>query len=416
MEKVFTAPIIEDADTYVLDKEMNRSLLVEGTSWEWESEEKTKPAQVPSNQSQKAKDNPDLDSQACDEKLKQSDTIAPEKLHSNKRARQQRFTGIRKWAQRRKDKKIVLKNDTTHSSALASQTLEKKDKQDPSESTEEATQFCLSDIRLDVPRGSLTAIVGPVGSGKSSLLQALIGEMKQTGGVPARFGGSIGYCPQSAWIQNDTIRGNILFGLLLDEHKYAAVVRASCLESDLEILPHGDLTMIGERGINLSGGQKQRVSIARALYFNPDIILYDDPLSAVDAHVGNHLFEHAIRNTSSRTNPVPQTRILVTHALHFLHRVDHIICIDRGRITETGKFDDLMASKGVFYELVRDFGGGDNAQTQTEIVTTGSTTLGESPAEVTEAKDQVEKSAPNQMQEEEKATGTVGWKGERAFA
>lgn len=286
-----------------------------------------------------------------------------------------------------------------------------------SDSIKSSKPFTLSDISLEIPRGSLTAIVGPVGSGKSSILQALMGDMKQIKGQPARFGGTIGYCSQSAWIQNHTIRDNICFGLRFDQDRYQAVIRSSCLESDLSSFPYGDQTIIGERGINLSGGQKQRVSIARGLYCDPDIILLDDPLSAVDAHVGNHLFEHAIRNTSARTNPIPQTRILVTHALHFLPRVDHIICLHQGQITETGNFQDLMNAKGLFYELVRDFGGGprpgppDPPTIEPPITThplQSSQSIKPSPD-------------PNliytnlQIQEEEKSTGAVGWSGKNLF-
>ncbi|KAI8865339.1 P-loop containing nucleoside triphosphate hydrolase protein, partial [Ramicandelaber brevisporus] len=147
-----------------------------------------------------------------------------------------------------------------------------------------------------------------VGSGKSSILGALVGEMKRVSGT-IEFGGTIGYCTQTAWIQNATVRDNILFGQPFDEARYRQVVRVCALERDLQQLPDGDQTEIGERGINLSGGQKQRVNIARAVYHNPDIILFDDPLSAVDAHVGRHLFHECLRGEMLQG----KTRVLVTH-------------------------------------------------------------------------------------------------------
>ncbi|CAG8602800.1 21542_t:CDS:10 [Gigaspora margarita] len=143
----------------------------------------------------------------------------------------------------------------------------------------------LRNINVLIPHGKLIAVVGSVGSGKSSLLSALVGEMKRIKGE-VLFGGNVGYCPQTAWIQNATLRDNITFGLPYNEEKYRQVIKDCCLEPDLKVLPAGDLTEIGEKGINLSGGQKQRVNIARAVYYNADIVLLDDPLSAVDAHIG----------------------------------------------------------------------------------------------------------------------------------
>ncbi|CAG8537245.1 20906_t:CDS:10, partial [Racocetra persica] len=157
----------------------------------------------------------------------------------------------------------------------------------PAEKVENSHQLSpkshLHNINISIPRGKLIAIVGSVGSGKSSLLSALVGEMKRIKGEVI-FGGNVGYCPQTAWIQNATIRDNITFGLPFDEEKYQRVIKDCCLKPDLNLLPAGDLTEIGEKGINLSGGQKQRVNIARAVYYDADIVLFDDPLSAVDAH------------------------------------------------------------------------------------------------------------------------------------
>ncbi|CAG8488090.1 12093_t:CDS:10, partial [Acaulospora colombiana] len=202
----------------------------------------------------------------------------------------------------------------------------------------------LQSINLLIPRGKLVAIVGSVGSGKSSLLSALVGEMKRVHGEVI-FGGSVGYCPQNAWIQNATLRMNVTFGLPFHEERYSQVIRDCCLEPDLAILPAGDMTEIGEKGINLSGGQKQRVNIARAVYFDADIVLLDDPLSA------SYLFTNCIQGALSK-----KTRLLVTHHLQVLTRVDYIIFMDNGKISEQGTYEQLMKDNKKFSELINEFG------------------------------------------------------------
>ena len=175
-------------------------------------------------------------------------------------------------------------------------TTDGKDDKDASEETAIELQstdtgfFTLSDINLSVPKGSLVAVVGTVGSGKSSLLNGIIGEMKLAKGK-IEVSGSIGYCPQQAWIQNATFKDNVLFGVPFNEERYYKAIRDCALEKDLELLQDGDLTEIGERGINLSGGQKQRVNLARVLYFDSDIVLLDDPLSAVDGMLSFCLYD-----------------------------------------------------------------------------------------------------------------------------
>ncbi|KAI6041615.1 ABC protein [Pisolithus marmoratus] len=217
----------------------------------------------------------------------------------------------------------------------------------------DAPVFKVQGVNLVIPRGCLAAIVGPIGSGKSSLLQGIIGEMRKVSGHVS-VGGRVAYCSQTAWIQNATLRENVLFGQPFDEKRYWRVIELSCLLPDLELLPDGDLTEIGERGINLSGGQKQRVNIARALYFNSDIVIFDDPLSAVDAHVGKSLFEDVILG-SLRSCGV--TVLLVTHAIHFLSQVDYIYTMKDGKIVESGPFDELLERNGEFARLAREYGG-----------------------------------------------------------
>ncbi|KAG0370512.1 hypothetical protein BGZ54_006027 [Gamsiella multidivaricata] len=209
----------------------------------------------------------------------------------------------------------------------------------------------LKNINLDIRRGSLVAVVGPVGSGKSSLLQAIVGNMMKCKGEVIR-GTTISYASQTPWIQNATIRNNILFDTPLDEERYKRVVKTCSLEKDLSNMPSGDETEIGERGVNLSGGQKARLSLARSVYYNADTVVMDDPLSAVDAHVGKRLWEDCMVQELGR-----KTRIIATHQLHVLSDVDYVICMEHGRIAEQGAFADLMAKKGEFYALMKQYGG-----------------------------------------------------------
>eukprot|EP00804_Cyclotella_cryptica_P012077 CCRYP_004510-RC/>CCRYP_004510-RC protein AED:0.14 eAED:0.14 QI:366/0.66/0.5/1/0.66/0.5/4/0/1117 len=220
-----------------------------------------------------------------------------------------------------------------------------------SEEDSAESRIALKNITCTIERGSLVAIIGSVGSGKSSLLSAILGEMEALDGsqvfMPPKNGDEdvsrehlISYCSQSPWVVNDTLKGNILFGRPYDEARYNEIVKACALADDLAILPAGDMTEIGERGINLSGGQKARVSLARALYSREtQIVLLDDPLSAVDAHVGEHLFKMAITGAVSKGT----TRVLVTHHVHFLPRCDKVIILDKGTIIHSGTYAELVA-------------------------------------------------------------------------
>jgi ATP-binding cassette subfamily C (CFTR/MRP) protein 1 len=209
-------------------------------------------------------------------------------------------------------------------------------------------QSVLHSIDLTVPRGGIVAIVGNVGSGKSSLLESLLGNMKRVSGRIA-VQGTIAYAPQQAWIQNATLRDNILFGKAYDEVEYERVIRMCELVRDIEALASGDQTEIGEKGINLSGGQKQRVNCARAAYQNADIYLFDDPLSALDSQVGASLFHNLILRHLRE-----KTRVLVTHQVQHLSQVDEIIVLSEGRIVERGNFEQLAQAGGEFARLLRD--------------------------------------------------------------
>ncbi|NWQ90902.1 MRP3 protein, partial [Burhinus bistriatus] len=209
----------------------------------------------------------------------------------------------------------------------------------------------LKDINLLVPSGALVAVVGHVGCGKSSLVSALLGEMEKLEGEVA-VKGSVAYVPQQAWIQNATLKDNILFGQAPNEQKYQKVLEACALKTDLEVLPGGDQTEIGEKGINLSGGQRQRVSLARAVYSNSDIYLLDDPLSAVDSHVAKHIFDKVIGPDGVLKG---KTRILVTHGISFLPQVDHIVVLVDGKISEMGSYQDLLKQNKAFAEFLRNY-------------------------------------------------------------
>ena len=220
----------------------------------------------------------------------------------------------------------------------------------------------LERLEVEVSQGELVAVVGRIGAGKSSLLAAVLGELERSGGE-SRVQGTLSYVAQQAWIQNMTVRENILFGSDYDAAKYQRVVEACALTSDLELLAAGDQTEIGENGVNLSGGQKQRVGLARAAYQEADIVLLDDPLSAVDAHVAKHLFEKLIGPAGLLKG---KTRILVTHNLGFLHRVDRVLLMEDGRIQEQGTLEELSAKPGSSFHEFSSYAGKEGEEEEEE--------------------------------------------------
>uniref|UniRef100_UPI00358F56A6 multidrug resistance-associated protein 1-like isoform X1 n=1 Tax=Myxine glutinosa TaxID=7769 RepID=UPI00358F56A6 len=226
-------------------------------------------------------------------------------------------------------------------------------------------QPVLNDVSLKVPTGTLIAIVGHVGCGKSSLISAVLGELERVSGFVA-VQGSVAFVPQQAWIQNATLRDNIVFGNVFKEKWYHRVLAACALLPDLDILPAGDMTEIGEKGINLSGGQKQRISLARAVYNRAAIYLLDDPLSAVDAHVGKHIFDQLIGPEGLLKD---ETRVLVTHGLSFLPQMHHIVVLVSGRVTESGSYQELQQQDGAFAEFLRSYAQIEETQSQEESLT-----------------------------------------------
>ncbi|PQK14728.1 hypothetical protein BB8028_0005g02570 [Beauveria bassiana] len=259
--------------------------------------------------------------------------------------------------ERTKNKETELPQDPKEAKAAAAAAKEAKaqlnstepsEEDVPKEATrgEERQPFKLQDINFTAGRKELLAVIGSVGCGKSSLLASLAGDMRKTEGEVV-FGASRAFCPQYAWIQNTSLQNNITFGKPMNKPWYRDVIDACALQSDLDMLPNGDQTEIGERGITISGGQKQRLNIARAIYFDADIVLMDDPLSAVDAHVGRHIFDNAILGLLK-----DKCRILATHQLWVLNRCDRIIWMDGGKIRAIDTFENLMRDEQGFRTLM----------------------------------------------------------------
>ncbi|XP_020088705.1 ABC transporter C family member 8-like isoform X3 [Ananas comosus] len=204
----------------------------------------------------------------------------------------------------------------------------------------------LRDINLSIPRGQKIAVCGSVGAGKSSLLSALLGEIPKISGSVEVFG-SIAYVSQTSWIQSGTVRDNILFGKPFNKALYERAIKSCALDKDIGNFDHGDLTEIGQRGLNMSGGQKQRIQLARAVYNDADIYLLDDPFSAVDAHTAATLFYDCVMAALGN-----KTVILVTHQVEFLAETDKILVMENGQITQAGTYDKLLKAGTAFEQLV----------------------------------------------------------------
>ncbi|EDW38107.1 GL12416 [Drosophila persimilis] len=213
---------------------------------------------------------------------------------------------------------------------------------------QKSNENTLDNITLKFKPRQLVAVIGPVGSGKSSLIQAVLGELNPDAGS-VKVNGTLSYASQEPWLFTGTVRQNILFGLPMDKHRYRTVVKKCALERDFELLPYGDKTIVGERGASLSGGQKARISLARAVYRKADIYLLDDPLSAVDTHVGRHLFDQCMRGFL-RENIV----LLVTHQLQFLEQADMIVIMDKGKISAMGTYESMCKSGLDFAQMLTD--------------------------------------------------------------
>ncbi|KAK9506249.1 hypothetical protein O3M35_008219 [Rhynocoris fuscipes] len=241
-------------------------------------------------------------------------------------------TNQKNGVKNRKEKILSLKEDKTEMLVKTSM--------------QQTYQNILFDINFYAPRGSLVGICGPVGSGKTTLLHSILGQVRMTEGKLCREG-TCALVSQQPWLMNATLKENILFGEKFNAKRYFAVLQCCALNEDIDLLPGADDTEIGERGINLSGGQKQRVALARAVYSNRDIYLLDDPLSAVDPQVGNHIFEKCILGALRN-----KTVLFVTHQTQFLRYCNDIVLMKEGRIMERGSHDDLMLKNGEYKIMI----------------------------------------------------------------
>ncbi|XP_016701107.1 ABC transporter C family member 8 [Gossypium hirsutum] len=271
----------------------------------------------------------------------------------------------------------------------------------------------LRNVELEIKRGQKIAVCGPVGAGKSSILYAMLGEIPKLSGTVSVFG-SIAYVSQVSWIQSGKIRNNILYGNPMDADKYDKAIKACALDKDINCFDHGDLTEIGQRGINMSGGQKQRIQLARAVYDDADVYLLDDPFSAVDAHTASVLFNDCVMTALEK-----KTVILVTHQVEFLSQVDRILVMDGGQITQSGSYEELLMAGTAFEQLVnahRDSitalgtlngdGGGESQETAAEMSNRCYPTK-----QISEGESSVKGPSGIQLtQDEEIEIGDVGWK------
>ncbi|KAF8969063.1 hypothetical protein BGZ46_010749 [Entomortierella lignicola] len=269
-------------------------------------------------------------------------------------------------------------------------------------------RFQLKNINVDFPIGKLSVIVGPTGSGKSALLLALLGELERLEGnqyLPrldyghdARqdIGSGIAYVAQTAWLQNTSIKNNILFGREFDQERYDAVVEGCALVTDFEILESGDATEIGEQGVTLSGGQKQRVSLARAVYSNANVLLLDDCLSAVDTHTGKHLFQ-------TLTGPLlsGRTVLMVTHQVQLtINSADLVVVMNKGEILGSGTPEEVIRNNWVDYVSLSASAEGDSSEVNT---------LHSEEEQPKVKKSGKEKTAVKLTQDEKKEIGAVSW-------
>lgn len=270
---------------------------------------------------------------------------------------------------------VEIKNATFLWSSKES-TTEFKDEEEQVEASKDKSNSALKDINFEASYGELTCVVGRVGSGKSTLIKSILGELpisitgysddNDVARPSVKINGSIAYCAQSPWILNATIKENILFGFKHDPEFYKRTVDACELLSDFSSLPDGDKTVVGEKGISLSGGQKARISLARAVYSRADIYLLDDILSAVDSHVGKNI----IKNVLSKNGIIgTKTKILATNSVTVLHDASKIFLLKNGSIAESGNFEEVTSRKSDLATLIEEFGSKKDEGEPLSIVT-----------------------------------------------
>ncbi|KAL5551906.1 hypothetical protein UlMin_002082 [Ulmus minor] len=268
-----------------------------------------------------------------------------------------------------------------------------------------SSKATLRNIDLVVKPGEKVAICGEVGSGKSTLLAAILGEVPHINGIVRGYG-KIAYVSQSAWIQTGSIRENILFGSAMDPARYQETLEKCSLIKDLEMLPFGDHTLIGERGVNLSGGQKQRVQLARALYQNADVYLLDDPFSAVDAHTATSLFNDYVMGALST-----KTVLLVTHQVDFLPAFNSILLMSGGEILRAATYEQLLASSKEFQDLVNAHKNTAASERNVEDSFSGELKSSKDEIQKVDAEEDIKESLKDQLiKQEERETGDTGFK------
>ncbi|XP_021744390.1 putative ABC transporter C family member 15 [Chenopodium quinoa] len=263
--------------------------------------------------------------------------------------------------------------------------------------------------QLKIDKGCKVAVCGSVGSGKSSLLCSILGEIPRISGREIKVYGTKAYVPQNSWIQTGTVRDNILFGKDMNKAFYEEVLEACALTKDLQMWTDADMCIVGERGINLSGGQKQRIQLARAIYSDADVYFLDDPFSAVDALTGAHLFKKALMQMLSE-----KTVVYITHQLEFLDAADVVLVMKDGRIVQSGRYEDLITDPDG--ELVRQM---DAHQKSIEQVNTNDGVFHNSTAKSSSVPlaELIEENSPCSIQydklaqsnEEEAVRGRVNW-------
>jgi len=258
----------------------------------------------------------------------------------------------------------------------------------------------LDNVSLNATNGQLVGITGPVGSGKTSLLMTILGEIPISSGKMS-FIGKMAFVSQTPWVYSGTVRDNIVFGKEFHEQKYNKVIKVCDLEKDIASFTKRDLTEIGQRGVILSGGQRARVSLARAIYSDADIYLLDDPLSAVDAKVGRHLFDRCIKEFLDG-----RMRILVTHQLQFLKETDSVVILRNGSVVCHGTYSGIeqyrQAASCFLPQQQQDFDGEDKNR---EDVSVFSDEASESMNSAIEHRDRMDL----KDEEEERMVGSVKW-------
>ncbi|PKI84023.1 hypothetical protein MVES_001934 [Malassezia vespertilionis] len=393
------------------DENSPYGLELQNTSFEWDSVEEDLTLTNPKAKKQAKKEKKQRVKQAS--KNKRLWAILRPKTQSDEKKKKRRFSFMKK--SKKESEKVLehisvereLESELPPVAAVpeAEDPLS-KDVLLETEGDAGLADFIMKDVSLKVKRGNLCAIIGPVGSGKSSLILGAIGEMRRLAGEVTWGSPKIAYCSQSAWIQNATVRENIVFGQPWDEARYWDCIDRAELSADFVLLQNGDLTEIGERGVTLSGGQKQRVNIARALYYDAEIVCLDDPLSAVDAHVGKALFSKAILPLRKSGKTV----LLVTHAIQYLPQMDQIVSMDEGVIDECGTYQELMENRASFYNTMVKFGNlkeehGDAVEADAEEL--AAETEDANQAASKPRRDEMSKPGAKTMELEERNTGTV---------